>query len=240
MKFLPVVQGTQEWLNARAGVITASMFGDAISLLTRKSGDRNVGDPTATSDKYASDLAIERISGKPYGEPPKAWVLERGHRLEPFARQAWEMRTGLVAEEAGIVLTDDGDFGYSTDGMVNPTRDASAAPTHYFACEGLIEIKCPIDSQKILAIWSTGDLSEYMDQMQGGMWITGAKWCDFIMYVPDLEAVGNDLYVKRVMRDDAYIDSMAGKLLAFRTRVDDFKYLFSKKAANDPAARKAA
>ncbi|WP_395055229.1 lambda exonuclease family protein [Polaromonas sp.] len=227
MKFVEVSQGTAEWLALRAGVCTASCFSDAVAVLSKKSGDKLPGDPSAASDRYASDLAIERISGKPYGEPVKAWVLARGHELEPFARQGWEMATSLVALEAGIVLTDDGGFGYSTDGMVNPYTVNGVLT----GCEGLIEIKCPIDTQKILAIRETGDLSEYMHQMQGGMWITGAKWCDFIMYVPDLEPVGNELYIKRVERDEELIETTAAGLLKFNQRVEVFKDLLSKQAA---------
>ena len=226
MKFIQCLQGSQEWLNARAGVITASCFADAISVLSRNTGSRKPGDPSAAADKYASDLAIEQISGRPYGEPPKAWTLARGHELEPHARAQYEASTGNLAQEAGVVLSDDGAFGYSTDGLVNPSASADTEDG-LASCEGLIEIKCPIDSQKILAIWQTGDVSEYMEQMQGGMWLTGAKWCDFIMYVPDLEAVGNDLYVTRVMRDEDFIEAMSGKLIQFSRRVAAFKALLS-------------
>lgn len=227
MRFIQVQQGSPEWLQARSGVITASCFADAISVLTRVSGSKKAGDPTTISDKYAGDLAIEQISGMPYGEPPRAWTLARGQELEPKARLAYEMRTGLIAEEAGVVLTDDGTFGYSTDGFVNPI-DVDGV---LISCEGLIEIKCPVDSVKIRAMLETGDVSEYMHQMQGGMWITGAQWCDFIQYVPDLEAVGNDLFIKRVYRDDEFIADMAAKLLQFSQRVDDFKRLYAKQAA---------
>lgn len=227
MKFIQAQQGSNEWLQARAGVITASQFATAIGVLTRASDGKKPGDPTAAADKYAGDIAIEKISGKPYGEPVKAWTLQRGHELEPFARQGWEMHTGLIAQEAGIVLTDDGDFGYSTDGMVDPVTDGD----QLISCTGLIEVKCPVDSSKIRAMLTTGDVSEYMHQMQGGMWLTGAQWCDFIMYVPDLEAVGNDLYIKRVMRDEKFIDDMADKLIQFRHRVSAFCELYSLKAA---------
>lgn len=232
MRYIICDQGTPEWLQARAGVITASRFADAISILTRASGDKKAGDPTGASDKYAGDVAIERISGKPYGEPVNAWVLKRGHELEAMARPAYELRTGNIAEEAGIVKTDDGEFGYSTDGLVNPSYEGD----QIIACEGLIEIKCPVDSVKIRAMLETGDVSEYMHQMQGGMWITGAKWCDFIMYVPDLEAVGNDLFVKRVERDEKFIEEMSAGLMKFRQRVADFKFQFGKKVAADVAA----
>lgn len=232
MRYIICDQGTPEWLQARAGVITASRFSDAISILTRASGDKKAGDPTGAADKYAGDVAIERISGKPYGEPVNAWVLKRGHELEAMARPAYELRTGNIAEEAGIVKTDCGEFGYSTDGLVNPSYDGD----QIISCEGLIEIKCPVDSVKIRAMLETGDVSEYMHQMQGGMWITGAKWCDFIQYVPDLESVGNDLFVKRILRDEKFIEEMSAGLMKFRQRVDDFKYIYSKSAAAKVAA----
>ena len=212
MKFVECLQGTPEWFAARAGAITASTFADAVSVLKRTSGEKKVGDPTDASDRLASDLAIERISGKPYGEPPKTWLLDRGHKLEAEARRIREERTGMVILESGVCKTDDDWFGYSTDGLVDD--------------DGLIEIKCPIDANKIAAMFKTGDVSEYIHQMQGGMWITGRAWCDFIMYVPDLASVGNDLYVKRIYRDDNFIDSMVDQLLSFRQRVQLRESLF--------------
>lgn len=217
MKFVSCSQGAAEWHQARAGVITASCFADAVSVLTRTSGKRKAGDPSIASDKYAADLAIERISGKPYGQPIKAWVLDRGHEMERLARMAYEARTERMATEAGLALTDDGLFGYSTDGFVDD--------------DGLIEIKAPIDSLKIADIRETSDLSEYMHQMQGGMWITGRKWCDFIMYVPDLASAGTDLYIQRVVRNDAFIDSMVLDLASFERRVSGREILFKLKEA---------
>jgi predicted phage-related endonuclease len=217
MILINCLQGTPEWHAARSGVITASCFEDAISVLSRTSGKRKVGDPTATSEKYACDLAIERISGKPYGEPPRAWVLDRGHRLEKLARMEYEARTGYFVSESGVALTDDRLFGYSTDGLVEE--------------DGLIEIKCPIDSLKIAEMLDTRDVSEYMRQMQGGMWITGRKWCDFIQYVPDLEPVGKHLFVKRIMRDDNYIDEMVDSLMKFAGRVANQEASFRMKEA---------
>lgn len=212
MRFVECRQGTQEWYSARCGITTASCFADAISVCTRASGQRKPGDPTAVAERYAADLAIERISGKPHGEPIKAWVLERGHEMEEKARMAYEISTGALVTETGICLSDDGLFGYSTDGLVDEN--------------GLIEIKAPIDSTKILAMWQTGDVSEYMHQMQGGMWITGRRWCDFIMYVPDLAPVGKALFVKRIMRDDEFIDVMVERLVQFQALVSANEAIF--------------
>lgn len=205
MIFVNCLQGSEEWLQARCAAITASRISDAISVLTRKSGDKNPGDPTAASDKYAYEVAFERISQEPYGEPINAWTLRRGHELEPHARMAYEKRTGNLASESGVILTDDRKFGYSSDGLVDD--------------DGLIEIKCPVDTVKIMEMLTTFDVSEYMHQMQLGMWITGRKYCDFIQYVPALEKVGKALFYKRVKRDDNFIDDMVARLMHFERRV---------------------
>lgn len=217
MIFIECQQGTTAWLAARCGVTTASCFADAISVLTRKSGNKEVGMPTKDSDKYCYDLAFERVSNQPYGEPIKAWTLDRGHALEVEARIEYEAQTGYLASESGVILTDDRKFGYSSDGLVED--------------DGLIEIKCPVDSVKIMEMLRTGDTSEYEHQIQGGLWISGRKWCDFIQYVPALECGGNHLFVKRIERDEAFIDAMVEKLLAFDKRVCAAVELLSKKVS---------
>lgn len=210
-------QGTQEWLRARCAAITASRVSDAIAVMQRNSGARKVGDPTEASDKYALEIAFERISQEPYGEPVKAWTLSRGHEMEGFARLGYEARTMNLASESGVILTDDRKFGYSSDGLVGD--------------DGLIEIKCPVDTVKIMAMLTTHDVSEYMHQIQTGLWITGRKWCDFIQYVPALEHVGKDLFYKRVHRDENFIDEMVEKLIAFEQRVTTYEAALRKQAA---------
>jgi hypothetical protein len=203
MRFIECRQGTPEWHQSRSGLITASRFSDAISVLERASKLRKAGDPSAVAERYAADLALERISGMQLSEPPRAWVLDRGHEMEDIARRLYEGRNRAYVTEAGICV--DGSFGYSTDGLVDD--------------DGLIEIKAPVDSVKIETMWRTGDVSEYIHQMQGGMWLTGRDWCDFIMYVPALASVGKDMYVKRILRDDDFIDDMVDKLVKFETMV---------------------
>lgn len=217
MKFIECAQGSPEWLQLRSGKCTASCFADAVSVMQKNSGQRKVGDLSAAAERYAADIAIERVSGQPHGEPPKAWVLERGHEMEVRARMAYEARTKAFVTESGICVSDDGLFAYSSDGLVE--------------AEGLIEIKAPIDSAKILAMIQAGDVSEYMHQMQGGMWLTGRKWCDFIMFVPDLVSVGKDLYIKRVYRDDEFIDNMVGQLQRFQGVIDAYEAILRKAIA---------
>lgn len=203
-------QGSPEWLEARTGVITASRFKDAVDALKN-------GTPSAKSVSYAAQVAIERISRTPSDEGFTTWQMRRGTELEPTARMEYEVITGNLASESGLALTEDGVFGYSTDGFVGD--------------DGLIEIKCPASPEKIVAIWATGDLAEYIHQIQGGLWITGRKWCDFIMYCPQLEPVRKQLFLRRVERDDNFIDDMVEKLLAFKARVDANEEILRKEAA---------
>lgn len=213
MKYIICDQGTPEWLQARAGAITASEASTARSVMSKDSPTKDAdgnpvrrkGDPTAEAEKYLGSVALERIAGMPIGEPPRAWVLDRGHELEAVARRMYEDRTNQMVIESGIAKSDCDWFGYSSDGLVEE--------------HGLIEIKCPIDPNKIFNILRTGDVSEYIDQMQFGMWITGRQWCDFIMYVPALASVGNDLYVKRIERDNAFISNLESDMVAAKRTV---------------------
>lgn len=226
MIFIDCEQGTPEWHAARAGVITASTYSDALSVLKRKSGDKDVGDFTDASDTLAINTAMERISGEPYGDTFQTYAMKRGSEQEAFARMRYESEYSELVEECGIVLTDDRLFGYSTDGFVGK--------------DGMIEVKTPINSLKIVRMIQTGDVSEYIHQIQGGLWITGRLWCDFLMYVPPLKGNGNDLYVKRIFRDDDFITELETGLLKFNGRVEEYVKLLSTPYVSVPVAAPAA
>jgi len=237
--FIQCEQGTPAWLQARAGIPTASEFAtacstvggldekqqkfvdlvlsgipekDAVPMAGYKAMPTSsavqlalVGElklmPSEAAERYAAVKAIEIISGAPYGEPPKAWMLERGHVIEEEARRLYQAQTGELVTEAGICISDCGRYGYSTDGLAGE--------------RGLIEAKAPVCPVKIFYILRTQDLSEYMHQMQGGMWIAEKDWCDFIMRVPDLDACGKGLFIKRFYRNDIFISKMQKDLARF-------------------------
>jgi exodeoxyribonuclease (lambda-induced) len=210
MIYIECEQGTEEWHAARCGVITASRFKDACDR-TKK------GEPSAKLVGYAAEVALERVTGQAADAGFVTWQMKRGTELEPLARMAYEANTGHMATEAGVVLTDDRLFGYSTDGFIE--RD------------GLIEIKCPASPEKIIDMWREGDLSEYIHQIQGGLWITGRLWADFIMYCPALACVGKDLFVKRVERNEAFIEKLEADLMAFAAMVKDNEDVLRQEAA---------
>jgi hypothetical protein len=211
MKIIECEQGSETWFQLRAGLCTASRFSEARSKLSRASKNGSAGDPSGDALTYAWAVAIERINGKSIDLQFATPAMRRGTDLEPHARLAYELQTGLLASESGIAISDCGKFAYSTDGLCGD--------------DGLIEIKCPAAPQKIGAIWSNPEEAdaEYIDQIQGGMWVTGRQWCDLVVYCPWLEVVGKDLFIKRIKRDEEYIAALEADLIGFSKLVDRYE-----------------
>lgn len=201
-------QGSEDWLRARAGKITASMFKVARSKL------KKTGEPTEAALNYAFKVAVEAISGLPMDEGFETWQMRRGHDLEPEARDLYSIRTGNTVEVAGFVTTDCETYGASADGLV--------------AEEGGIEIKCLVSPERIREAILNHDITEWIDQVQGGMWITGRKWWDFIIYCPALSGVNRELTVWHVERDDAYIAELEKDLNQFTGLVNTYIEKLSK------------
>lgn len=195
-------QGDPDWHAARVAVTTASRAKDACDKL--KSGQ-----PSQKAVAYAAEIAMESVAGVTCSDVFVNFAMRRGSELEPHARIAYEAATGNLVDESGIYLTDDRVFGYSSDGAVND--------------DGLIEIKCPLSALTVISMWRSGDLSEYVHQIQMGMWLTGRKWLDFVMFDPRLAPVGKSLFVKRVQRDEAFIEAMESDLMKFVGLVREFE-----------------
>lgn len=164
--------------------------------------------PTAASIAYCDEIAMERISGEPYGDTYETHAMRRGREMERWARVRYEELYRCEVTESGILLTDDRKFGYSTDGK----RDCG---------QGIIEIKTPESLAKVRHVLTTNDIGEYRHQIQGGLWLTNLQFCDLVMYVPPLSGIGNDIYVHRVWRDEDFIDQLARDLVAFEKRVQE-------------------
>lgn len=202
-------QGTPEWHNDRAGVITASNFAECCKRM--KSGANKGGFSKAAKD-YAFRLAIERISGCALDEGGfETHAMRRGRELESFARSLHEMRADTVVDEVGFVSTDDRKFGASADGFIGDSRGA--------------EYKCFISPEKLQKLLIDDDLSDVMYQIQGGLWITGRTIWDFGLYCPALESIGKDFKLVPVDRDEKFISEMEVKLLEFDAEVERLKAL---------------
>lgn len=204
MKYIMAQQGSEEWLQARVGRITASRYKDARDRLKPGKGE-TVGKPSAKMIAYAAQVAVERIAGRPIDKAFQNWQMREGVEQEPHARNAYDVETGAVVQEVGAIATDDDLFLYSPDGLIGD--------------DGLVEIKTLLSADIIVKVIGEGDLSAYMDQCMGGLWITGRQWIDLVLWCPALEPIGRQLTIKRIQRDEAKIESLESDLIAFAALV---------------------
>lgn len=193
-------QSSPEWLQCRAGKITASRAKDARDFL--KSGK-----PAARLIAYAAQVAVERIAGKPVDQTFQNWQMKEGSLQEPICRIHYEGLTGNLVEEVGAIATDDDQFLYSPDGLIGD--------------DGLIEIKSLFSPERIIQIIANEDYSDFMDQCMFGLWLTGRKWIDLCIWCPALESIGLHLTIRRITRDEAAIEALETDLLAFAALVRD-------------------
>lgn len=205
-------QGSPEWKQARAGKVTASRAKDARDKL--KSG--------AASGKqiaYACQVALERLSGQPADATFENWQMREGHVQEPIARAAYERRTGNLVDEVGAFATDDDLFLYSPDGLIDG--------------DGLLEVKTLFSPERIMTIVGNGDVSDFIDQCMFGLWLTGRQWIDLVVWVPSLEY----LTIKRIDRDEDYIEAMETDLMAFSRLVTQYENTLRAaiRSTNEPA-----
>lgn len=196
-----IVQGTEEWLDLRKGVASASNFKKIITPKTEK--------PSATMAKYAKELALELTYHELKCEGFKSAAMEDGNEREDLARQAYQEALFLEVEEVGFILSDCGNFGYSPDGLVGD--------------DGLIEIKC-LEAEahsEILLAGSKEMPDDYKCQVQGGLWISGRQWCDFVAY-GKIKNEEKNLIIIRVFRDEEFIKKLeveAKKCIALRDEI---------------------
>ena len=173
-------QGSAEWLQARAGILTASTIGQLITAKTIKPAmnDRSRG--------LCQTLIAERITGHVEPVHPNR-AMTRGTLLEPEARRIYAEQTGQDVTEIGFARldTDTYTLGSSPDGLAGEA--------------GGIEIKSPSAKVHVSTVLS-GVIPDYnRAQVQAFLHVTGREWCDFISYYP-----GEPLFIIRDYPDQRW------------------------------------
>lgn len=190
-------QGSPEWLESRRGVITGSRFKDCRDRLKN-------GNPSKKSLDYAMDVAREREGGSPLPIFANG-AMRIGTEQEPYARAVYERKTGQIVEEAGFITTGDRLFGVSVDGLVGD--------------DGIVEIKTMVSSDTLFTAFVDGDISAYVDQCNGAMWLLGRKWVDLILWLYDKQV----MKIIRIDRDDDAIEALEADLLEFERMVTRYQ-----------------
>lgn len=192
-----IVQGTDEWFQARAGKTTASRIADLINKTAK-------GTYAATRETYAKQLIVERLTGKS-AEKYTSKEMRWGTETEAEARGAYVFNRAAVVEEVGFIL--------------HPTiGDSGASPDGLSEHDGLLEIKCPKTETHVETLLSQEVPEDYIPQMQWQMACTGRVWCDFVSFDPRVEEYLR-FFCKRVSRDDAYISMLEREVVGFMNEV---------------------
>lgn len=172
-------QGSPEWLAARLGIPSASMFA---KIVTTK------GAWSTSADSYINQLVAERLTGE-REEVFQSHHMIRGTELEPDARDLYSLMTDSEVTEVGFCLHDTLAAGCSPDGLIGE--------------DGGLEIKCPAPSTHVEYLRGGVLPSKYKQQVMGCLWITGREWWDFMSYHPTMKPL-----IVRVERDEEYIAAL--------------------------------
>lgn len=184
-------QGSAEWYACRAGIPTASEFDTVMAKGKTK------GTESKTRRTYMLKLIGERLTGKPayhYNNDH----MERGHEMEPEARDLYSMITDYEPVRVGFMRR--GDTGASPDSLIGN--------------DGLLEIKTKLAHLQLDVLLNDELPSEHRAQCQGQLWIAEREWVDFVSYWPGLP-----LFAKRVYRDEPYIATIKAEVDAFNNQM---------------------
>jgi predicted phage-related endonuclease len=188
-----VIQGSDEWLALRTGLLTASEM-KLILTPTLKA---------ASNDKeraHLYELLAQRLTR--YVEP--SYVSDdmlRGRDDELEARSLYEKHVAPV-QEVGFITNDKWGFtlGYSPDGLVGE--------------DGLIECKSRRQKYQVQTLVTREVPAEYVLQLQTGLLVTERKWIDFITY-----SGGLPMMTVRVFPDFEIQDAIIAAATAFEKRL---------------------
>ena len=185
-------QGSDEWINARLGIPTASQFK---TLLMNGRG----GAPSKTRATYMHKLAGEQFTGEP-ADNWETYHTRRGRILEVDVRKWYEFQHDVEVVQTGFIRRDCpeiGPCGCSPDGLVGD--------------DGLVEIKTAEPHIQLGLLQRLPNVKEHVAQIQGQLFIAAREWCDLIVYSPGMP---KQLEV-RITRSAPFIDMLEEEIAKF-------------------------
>ena len=179
-KFHDIDQNSDEWDELRLGRFTASAFKELF-----------MGPKTAGFEKAIYLPVFERITG----ETPDSFYgkfMERGHELEPYAIEQYEMDSFVEIDNGGFWSFGEW-LGASPDGLIGK--------------DGLFEGKAPAYNTHINYLIKKEVPQIYFWQVHGQMYVTDRNWVDFYSFHPGIKPL-----CIRVHRDEKIEQELITKL----------------------------
>lgn len=206
-----IEQGSQAWLDARCGVLTASEMKAIITPSLKIAANND-------TRAHLYELLAQRVNN--YVEPHfQSYDMERGNFDEEHARDKYS-QTYAPVTECGLITNDCFGFtiGYSPDGLVGD--------------DGLIEVKSRVQKHQmktLIECVAEGKIpDDFIIQVQAGLLVSERKWCDFISY-----SGGMVMPVVRVFPDPAIQSAIIEAATAFEARLTELRAIYDNLIASD-------
>lgn len=195
-------QGTQEWRDERAGMITASRISDVLAKPRR-------GQPESIGRRnYRAQLVCERMTGKAVEDQFESWDMKLGIKREPIARAEYEIKQGVIVDTAGFVQ--------------HPTIPrAGCSPDGLVGTKGLVQFKCPKSATHL--DWRKAKIvpTEHVKQMLFELsCYPEREWSELVSYEPHLPEKFQ-LFIARLKRDNVAIAEMENEVRKFDAEIED-------------------
>lgn len=192
----PCEQNTLEWLNLHLGIPTASGLDNLIT----PTGEIRKGEMPKT---YLFKKVAESWRGRPLLDL-NTFSTEQGMIIEEEARPFFELETDQKVRQVGFIMTDDGKFGCSPDGLIGEDNG--------------IEIKCPAAHTHVKYLVNGELPPEYVPQVHGSMYVTGFPRWTFLSY-----RRGFPPLILEIKRDETIIAAISEALGEFHAKFEDAK-----------------
>ena len=194
---------SEHWKKERTYRFTASSF----QLIARR-------------QRNHSAFAQSLMHPKPFSSK----YVAHGIKYEPIALQEYQQymfnrKTPIAVLRSGLVVS-------KSFPVLGASPDAKVIDKGCSISFGLAEVKCPYTKFNVTPLDACSDPDFFMEkvddkhcrlkrdhayyaQVQGQMGVTGAKWCDFIVYT------SKGMYVERIAFDPNYWQTLRNQLLQY-------------------------
>lgn len=157
-------------------------------------------------------------------KPFTSKYVAHGMKYEPIALKEYEKfmfnrKTPVAVLKSGFVVSE-------AFPVLGASPDAKVIDFGCSICFGLAEVKCPHTKFHVNPLEACSDPNFFMEkisdtqcrlkrdhayygQVQGQMGVTGAKWCDFIVYT------SKGIYIERIAFDPVYWGNLKNELLRY-------------------------
>ncbi len=250
-----LVQGTEEWLTVRRGIVTASIVGNLVTTRRLTAADYEcpaceapANDPCRSKTKPGAVIKTMH--------PERAETARTSKSPLIFETASNDISRGITLLLASERITGWTEPTFMNDAMARGVEDEPKAravyaehyapvdevgfmiedrfgfrigysPDGLVGADGLIEIKSRSPKAQLATILADVPPAENIPQLQAGLLVSGRKWLDYISY-----AAGMPMFVKRVYPDKRWFDAITNAVATFEANAQEMVAIYQDAITN--------